>query len=272
MQRVAQHASGRAANPFESALRGIAVEAGVLGLEPQVVLECVGGRVRPDLLHRRLRLVAEADSFEWHGRRRALRTTAAATTTSWPTGGLCCGSRGSRSCSTGPGCRGPCAPQRPVCRDGRRAEVARARGDRRKEATSARSASPERGCGSALRWDVLLRTSTLLPAHPAGGPGRRRAGQPQAARARRLHPPRRPRRVHLAAAGPAGAEEGRAHRPRGDGRDRRAGGALPALLPKEPYEATAAGRSTAPTCCASRTAAAPTSSWPPPTRRCSPSS
>ncbi len=72
VQRVAQHASGRAANPFESALRGIAVEAGVLGLEPQVVLECVGGRVRPDLLHRRLRLMAEADSFEWHGRRRAL--------------------------------------------------------------------------------------------------------------------------------------------------------------------------------------------------------
>jgi very-short-patch-repair endonuclease len=72
VQRIAQHATEKAANPFESALRGIAVEAGVLGLEPQVVLECGDGRVRPDLLHRRLRLVAEADSFEWHGRRRAL--------------------------------------------------------------------------------------------------------------------------------------------------------------------------------------------------------
>lgn len=50
--------------------------AGVTGLEPQVLLECADGRVRPDLLHRRLhrrlRLVAEADSFAWHGKRQAL--------------------------------------------------------------------------------------------------------------------------------------------------------------------------------------------------------
>ena len=48
----------------------------------------------------------------------------------------------------------------------------------------------------------------LLP-HAAGGPGRRRGRQPPAARARGLHPPRRPRHLHLAAAGPAGAGQGR---------------------------------------------------------------
>lgn len=30
------------------------------------------GKVRPDLVDRRLRLVAEADSFAWHGQRAAL--------------------------------------------------------------------------------------------------------------------------------------------------------------------------------------------------------
>lgn len=72
VQRVAEHASADAANPFESALRGIAIEAGVLGLRPQVLVEVRSGLVRPDLVDRRLKLVGEADSFEWHGKRAAL--------------------------------------------------------------------------------------------------------------------------------------------------------------------------------------------------------
>lgn len=69
---VARSASADAANPFESALRGLALQAGVRGLRPQVVLEVRSGKVRPDLVDRRLRLVAEADSFAWHGQRSAL--------------------------------------------------------------------------------------------------------------------------------------------------------------------------------------------------------
>jgi len=72
VQLVARSASADAANPFESALRGLALEAGVRGLRPQVVLEVRSGKVRPDLVDRRLRLVAEADSFAWHGQRAAL--------------------------------------------------------------------------------------------------------------------------------------------------------------------------------------------------------
>ncbi|WP_170131263.1 type IV toxin-antitoxin system AbiEi family antitoxin domain-containing protein [Quadrisphaera granulorum] len=72
VRRVAQHASPDAANPFESALRGIAIQAGVQGLRPQVLLELRSGLVRPDLVDRRLKLVSEADSFEWHGKRAAL--------------------------------------------------------------------------------------------------------------------------------------------------------------------------------------------------------
>ncbi|TNM62423.1 DUF559 domain-containing protein [Streptomyces sp. NP160] len=72
VQRVAEHASPDAANPFESALRGIAIEAGVSGLRPQVLVEVRSGLVRPDLVDWRLKLVSEADSFEWHGKRAAL--------------------------------------------------------------------------------------------------------------------------------------------------------------------------------------------------------
>lgn len=71
---VADHASDEAANPFESALRGIAIGAGVTGVRPQVPLEVRGAFIRPDLVDPALRLVAEADSFAWHGQRRALAT------------------------------------------------------------------------------------------------------------------------------------------------------------------------------------------------------
>ena len=60
---------------------------------------------------------------------------------------------------------------------------------------------------------------------PARRPGRRRGAQPPLVGARRLHPPRRPGDLQLAAAGLQGAPQRRAHRPRGDGRHRRPGGA-----------------------------------------------
>ena len=71
--RVAQEADGRAANPFESVLRAIARDVPGLELVPQVVISQGVFVVRPDLVDARLRLVVEADSFEWHGNRKALK-------------------------------------------------------------------------------------------------------------------------------------------------------------------------------------------------------
>jgi very-short-patch-repair endonuclease len=70
--RVVEAADGRAANPFESVLRALALRVEGLDLEPQVLIEDRGFRGRPDLVDRRRRLVLEADSFAWHGSRRAL--------------------------------------------------------------------------------------------------------------------------------------------------------------------------------------------------------
>lgn len=67
--RVAQAADGRADNPFESVLRAIALDVPGLSVEPQV---WVSNDARADLVDRRLRLVLEADSFEFHGRRHQL--------------------------------------------------------------------------------------------------------------------------------------------------------------------------------------------------------
>lgn len=69
---VVRRADGRAANPFESALRGTLLEAGITSFEPQVRLRGRGIRVRVDLADRRRRIVLEADSFSWHGSRAAL--------------------------------------------------------------------------------------------------------------------------------------------------------------------------------------------------------
>src|SRR4051794_30142679 len=66
-----------------------------------------------------------------------------------------------------------------------------------------------------------------LPAHAARRPGRCRGPQPPPAGPRRLHPAGRAGGLHLAAAGLAGVPQGGGHRPRGDGRDGRPGGALP---------------------------------------------
>ena len=71
--RVATAADARAANPFESVLRAIALSVPGLRVEPQVLLQERGFSGRPDLVDRHLRLVLEADSFAWHGSRKALK-------------------------------------------------------------------------------------------------------------------------------------------------------------------------------------------------------
>ena len=65
VRRVAAHADGRAANPFESVLRAITIEAGLL-VVPQHPVD-VGERViHPDLVDPVGRVVLEADSWAWH--------------------------------------------------------------------------------------------------------------------------------------------------------------------------------------------------------------
>lgn len=68
--RVVQAADGRAANPFESVLRAIALDIPGLGVEPQT---WIGTHGRSDLADSRLGLVIEAESFEFHGKRFMLR-------------------------------------------------------------------------------------------------------------------------------------------------------------------------------------------------------
>jgi len=71
-RRVARLASAKAANPFESTLRAIAADVPGLDVRPQVRIDDGAFIVRPDLVDEALRLVLEADSFEWHGKRVAL--------------------------------------------------------------------------------------------------------------------------------------------------------------------------------------------------------
>ncbi|KAA1427434.1 DUF559 domain-containing protein [Nocardioides antri] len=84
MRSIAELATADAANPFESVLRAVAVTVPGLAVRPQVSLHrpdrlVVGGGQflgRPDLVDEELRIVVEADSFEWHGDRAALRSDA----------------------------------------------------------------------------------------------------------------------------------------------------------------------------------------------------
>lgn len=71
--RVAHAADGRAANPFEFVLRAISLDVPGLRFTPQLVVRGPGFTVRPDLVDENRRVVAEADSFAWHGSRSALR-------------------------------------------------------------------------------------------------------------------------------------------------------------------------------------------------------
>lgn len=69
-RRVAAQASGLAANPFESMLRAIALDAG-LAVRPQVVIADDAFFARVDLADVEQLLVLEADSFTFHGHRDA---------------------------------------------------------------------------------------------------------------------------------------------------------------------------------------------------------
>lgn len=70
--RVAREASPLAANPFESVLRAVSLDVPGLDLQPQVVIKDAGFSGRPDLVDLVRRLAVEAESFEFHGKRKAL--------------------------------------------------------------------------------------------------------------------------------------------------------------------------------------------------------
>jgi very-short-patch-repair endonuclease len=68
---VARAADPRAANPFESVLRAITMTVPGLSVEPQVVVKDSTFWGRVDLADESLRIVIEAESFEFHGSRKA---------------------------------------------------------------------------------------------------------------------------------------------------------------------------------------------------------
>ena len=70
-KRVALLADGRAANPFESALRAVLLDAGITAFVPQVTVRATQTTARVDLADERLRLVVEGDSYTFHGGRAA---------------------------------------------------------------------------------------------------------------------------------------------------------------------------------------------------------
>ncbi len=73
VERVFSLASPLAANPFESALRAIAMEVPGLEVQCQLRIDDERGWVgRVDLADRSLRIVIEADSMEYHGEREAM--------------------------------------------------------------------------------------------------------------------------------------------------------------------------------------------------------
>lgn len=70
VRRIARAADGRAANPFESAVRAICLTVPGLCVTPQVVLATEHYWACPDLVDRDRRIVVECDSWAWHGDRR----------------------------------------------------------------------------------------------------------------------------------------------------------------------------------------------------------
>ncbi len=73
VRAVAAAARREAANPFESGLRSIALTVPRLTVQPQVVISSAHVWARPDLVDARLRVVVEAESYEWHGDRAGFR-------------------------------------------------------------------------------------------------------------------------------------------------------------------------------------------------------
>jgi len=72
VRKVVRHADGRSANPFESVLRALAIDAG-LDVEPQAAVDLGTGTVHPDLVDRSRSVVLEADSWTHHATRAAHR-------------------------------------------------------------------------------------------------------------------------------------------------------------------------------------------------------
>lgn len=62
-RRLVEHVDALAASAMESALRGVLVEAGIDGFEPQFAV----GKAHADLGHAEARVLIEADSFQYHG-------------------------------------------------------------------------------------------------------------------------------------------------------------------------------------------------------------
>lgn len=65
-RRVVRLARAQAANPFESALRALVLEFPELRVRPQAEVVARGMVLHPDLVDERLRILIEADSFEFH--------------------------------------------------------------------------------------------------------------------------------------------------------------------------------------------------------------
>ena len=76
VRRIAALANGAAENAFESCLRAIAIQVPGLSVTPQVAIREPAFLGRPDLVDVALRIIIEADSFEFHGTRQALVTDA----------------------------------------------------------------------------------------------------------------------------------------------------------------------------------------------------
>ncbi len=72
VRRVLTHADARAANPFESVLRALCIEEGLV-VVPQHPVDLSTGTVHPDLVCLIRRLVLEADSWTFHATRKAHR-------------------------------------------------------------------------------------------------------------------------------------------------------------------------------------------------------
>lgn len=70
VNHVARLASPRAANPFESVLRAIALQVPGLSVVPQFAIHYDGFFAQVDLADEGLRIVLEADSHEFHTQRR----------------------------------------------------------------------------------------------------------------------------------------------------------------------------------------------------------
>ena len=72
VRRVAEHADRRAANPFESVLRALCIQEGLV-LTPQLQISDPGLYAVVDLGSEELRLVIEAEGYATHGTRKGLR-------------------------------------------------------------------------------------------------------------------------------------------------------------------------------------------------------